>query len=195
MEIGKQIKKCRSELGISQDQLAERIFVSRQSISNWENDKNYPDIKSLVLLSHLFNISLDTLIKGDVNTMKKEITLATENNNMDRFKRNTNIFTVLFIASLVLPIPLFRFLGYSGIAIWILIAISAFYYSLRVEKDKKKLDIQTYKEILAFTEGRALSDIEKERETGKRNYQKLFLAIASGILAIILTIIMLYLLY
>ena len=42
MEIGKQIKKYRSEMGLSQDELAERIFVSRQTISNWGNGKNYP---------------------------------------------------------------------------------------------------------------------------------------------------------
>ena len=57
MEIGKQIKKYRTSLGMSQEMLAERIFVSRQTISNWENDKNYPDIKSLLMLSSLFEIS------------------------------------------------------------------------------------------------------------------------------------------
>lgn len=45
MELGTHIKQYRKELGISQDELAERIFVSRQSISNWENNKTYPDIQ------------------------------------------------------------------------------------------------------------------------------------------------------
>ena len=57
MEIGEQIKKYRTEMGLSQDRLAEKIFVSRQTISNWENNKNYPDVKSLLLLSCLFNVS------------------------------------------------------------------------------------------------------------------------------------------
>ena len=48
MELGNQIKKMRNELSLSQDELAEKIFVSRQSISNWENDKTYPDIKSCI---------------------------------------------------------------------------------------------------------------------------------------------------
>lgn len=48
MEIGKQIKKYRTDIKLSQEALAERIFVSRQTISNWENDKNYPDMKSLL---------------------------------------------------------------------------------------------------------------------------------------------------
>ena len=50
MELGNQIKKYRSELQISQEQLADRIYVSRQTISNWENEKSYPDVNSLVLL-------------------------------------------------------------------------------------------------------------------------------------------------
>ena len=73
MEIGKQIKKYRTDIKLSQEALAERIFVSRQTISNWENDKNYPDMKSLLLLSSLFNVSLDILVKGDLEEMKKEI--------------------------------------------------------------------------------------------------------------------------
>ena len=64
MEIGKQIKKYRTEMKLSQEELAEKIFVSRQTISNWENNKNYPDVKSLLLLSSLFSVSLDILIKG-----------------------------------------------------------------------------------------------------------------------------------
>ncbi|MGL5479995.1 MAG: helix-turn-helix domain-containing protein, partial [Clostridium sp.] len=71
MEIGKQIKKHRTEMKLSQDGLAEKIFVSRQTISNWENNKNYPDIKSLLLLSSLFNVSLDVLVKGDLEKMKE----------------------------------------------------------------------------------------------------------------------------
>ena len=48
MELGKQIKKHRQEAHLSQDELANRIYVSRQTISNWENDKSYPDVNSLV---------------------------------------------------------------------------------------------------------------------------------------------------
>ena len=59
MNLGTQIRKYRTELSLSQDELAEKLFVSRQSISNWENDKTYPDIKSLLLLSEVFSVSLD----------------------------------------------------------------------------------------------------------------------------------------
>ena len=63
MNIGSQIKKYREQLKISQEELADKVFVSRQTISNWENNKNYPDIKSLSLLSYIFNVSIDDFIK------------------------------------------------------------------------------------------------------------------------------------
>ena len=70
MKLGKQIKLHRQEAQLSQEELANRVYVSRQTISNWENDKSYPDVNSLVLLSEIFQTSLDNLIKGDVEVMK-----------------------------------------------------------------------------------------------------------------------------
>ena len=76
MELGKQIMNCRQEADLSQEELAERIYVSRQTISNWENDKSYPDVNSLVLLSEVFHISLDKLIKGDIDRMREEMKIG-----------------------------------------------------------------------------------------------------------------------
>ena len=73
MDVGKQIKKFRQDLKLSQEELASKIFVTRQTISNWENGKNYPDVNSLVMLSQLFNTSLDILVKGDVIEMEKQV--------------------------------------------------------------------------------------------------------------------------
>lgn len=66
-------KKYRNSLGLSQEDLAEKAYVSRQTVSNWETGKNYPDIHSLLLLSSLFDVSLDQLIKGYIEIMKEEI--------------------------------------------------------------------------------------------------------------------------
>ena len=73
MELGSQIKKYRNELALSQDALAEKVYVSRQTISNWENGKSYPDVNSLILLSEVFQTSLDDLIKGDVEVMREQV--------------------------------------------------------------------------------------------------------------------------
>ena len=72
MELNKQIKKYRRMMNLSQEDLAERVYVTRQTISNWETGKSYPDIHSLLLLSSLFNVSLDTLIKGDLEMMREK---------------------------------------------------------------------------------------------------------------------------
>ena len=94
MELSKQIKKYRAEANLSQEELADKVFVSRQTISNWENNKNYPDIKSLVLMSEIFQVSLDNLIKGDLERMKEEI----DTQEYAKFQKDSTIFTVLFIA-------------------------------------------------------------------------------------------------
>ena len=73
MELGSQIKRHRTERGLSQDDLAAKIYVSRQTVSSWENDKTYPDVESLLLLSVLFDVTVDELIKGDVEAMKEAI--------------------------------------------------------------------------------------------------------------------------
>ena len=62
MEIGKQIKKHRTALGLSQDEFADKIFVTRQSVSNWENDNVLPSIEMLVRLADYFNVSTDYLL-------------------------------------------------------------------------------------------------------------------------------------
>ena len=185
MELGGQIKKYRAKANLSQEELADRIFVSRQTISNWENDKNYPDIKSIVLMSEVFQVSLDNLIKGDMGRMKKEI----DTREYARFQKDSTVFTVLFIAMLILPVPL-MLLKWFGLALYLCLSGTGMYFALRVEKYKRKYDIQTYKEIVAFTDGKSLNEIEKAREEGKRPYQKALLAVGSAALVVIIALIM-----
>ena len=61
MELGNQIKHYRIEKGLSQEELAERVYVTRQTISNWENNKNLPDLELIISMSRLFSVSLDDL--------------------------------------------------------------------------------------------------------------------------------------
>ena len=190
MELGTQIRKYRNERTLSQEALAEKVYVSRQTVSNWENDKSYPDVNSLVLLSEVFEISLDQLIKGDVEMMKEQI----DQTDQKKFERLSNIFTILFLAVLITPVPLVHFLSYAGLAIWIVILGAGSYAAMLVEREKKKFDMQTYREIIAFTEGKSLSEIEKAREEGKRPYQKVLLAVASGAAGAIVTMFFLWLL-
>lgn len=190
METGKQIRKYRSEAGLSQEMLAEKIYVSRQTISNWENDKSYPDINSLLRLSEVFHVSIDILIKGDVEKMKEEI----RQEDRQKFEADSKIYTMLFAVLIFTPIPLVHYLNYAGIAIWLALLGITMWFAFRIEKEKKTFDIQTYKEIIAFTEGKCLDEIEKAREEGKRLYQKIFLAAASGLITFVIAALMMWIL-
>lgn len=70
MEVGSKLKKARMNSKLTQEKVAEEIQVSRQTISNWENGKYYPDIINVIKLSNLYNISLDELLKEDLNMIK-----------------------------------------------------------------------------------------------------------------------------
>lgn len=184
MELGSQIKKYRTELELSQDALAEKVYVSRQTISNWENDKSYPDVNSLLLLSEVFHTSIDNLIKGDVEVMKEQVKIE----DKKEFEKLSQIYAFLLLASIVTPIPLVHFLRIAGIVIWCVLMAVTLYIAVLVEKKKKQFDIQTYREIIAFTEGSTLDEISKAREEAKRPYQKAFLALGVAVITLIIAI-------
>lgn len=69
MILSEQIKLCRKQLGMNQADLADAIWVSRNTVSNWERGDTTPDIQSLVLMSALFGLSLDEMVKGDEQVM------------------------------------------------------------------------------------------------------------------------------
>ena len=169
MQLGKHIKQLRHEKSLSQEKLAEMVYVSRQTISNWENDKSYPDINSLVLLSQVLDVTIDQLIKEDIEMMEEQI----NQDDIRKFGYLSNIFAVMMLITIITPIPLVHYLSYLGLGIWLLIFAATFYISILAEKEKKRLNIQTYKEILSFMDGKQLDKINQAREEGKRPYQKI----------------------
>lgn len=176
-------KKYRTELKLSQEELADKIYVTRQTVSNWENDKNYPDIHSLVLLSSLFGISLDDLVKGDVKEMEEEI----KTEDAKKLKRDGWIYFMLLCVTVVSAVPLIVGLWPAGAVVWLAVWGITMLHAHSIEKKKKAYDIQTYKEIKLFMSGRRLDEIEKLREEGKRPYQKwVFVLIAAAIAAAVM---------
>ena len=165
MDISNQIKTRREAMGHSQEQLAEKLYVSRQTISNWERDKTYPDIQSLLMLSVLFDTSIDTLVKGDVTVMEEAV-------ERDRKRMGTRMLwlAVLMLALLVLAFalilsPAFAWMeGAWGIGIAtataFLPAIAALVVATVLERIKRENDLVTYREILAFMNGE--TDIERD---------------------------------
>ena len=122
--------------------------------------------------------------------MKEEINKV----EIQHFKRNSAIFSLLLVLLVISAVPLAVFLGYYGLLITAANSAVSMYYAIKSEKPKKKYDIQTYKEIVVFTEGKELDEIEKARESGKRPYQKVLLPIACGAIAFVVCIILAWLL-
>ena len=181
MELGQRLKDLRNKHNITQEEFADKLYVSRQTISSWENDKSYPDIHSLLMISDMFKISLDDLVKGDIEIMEEKINQSV----IGSFKKDSNIYGVLLMVSLLTVIPMSRLFGIVGDIVWLGIFGLTMYYALKIEKVKKEYDIYTYKEIVAFTKGEKLDAIEKAREEGKRKYQTVILLLAGGLTGII----------
>lgn len=186
MEIGKQIKKHRSELSLSQEEFADKIFVTRQTVSNWENDKSYPDINSLVLMAEVFGVSLDSLVKGDIEEMNEKI----KTEDIEYLNKANRRLTLAFVWDFFMLVPLLKLFGIWGAVIFGTVFILGFIEAVKIEKYKKQMDIQTYKEINAFMEGKRLDEIEKQREIAKRPYQKILIAIGCAVAAFLLTYLM-----
>ena len=186
MEVGAQIKKYRSNMGISQEELAEKVYVSRQTVSNWETGKNYPDIHSVLLLSSVFNVSLDQLIKGDVEIMKKGI----KETEIKKLNKYAGIYAVFLILTVISLVPFIAFMGWYGMIPWIVVYAVAVYFAFKADKVKKENNLSTYKEIVAFMDGKRLDEIEEQQEIGKRPYQTILYMFGSAAIAFIVVYLM-----
>lgn len=180
MNFSKQLKKYRELNGYSQETLAEKIYVTRQTISKWENDKTYPDIHNLIALSVLFDITLDELVKGDVDTMKKIV-------NSEHTDKNTKGMLFFILLALIVGVPSITIFGAKGyLPFGILWAISMI-FALKIEKEKKKANVKTLKEIIAFTEGNPdLETLQKQRNTRKYVVEKGTIVLVFAIICAIL---------
>ncbi len=98
MKIGDKLKEARLKNNMTQEEVAEKIFVSRQSISNWENNKTYPDIGNVIALSDLYEISLDELLKGSDSFMKHL------EESTDLVKSNKKLIGIIILALITMII-------------------------------------------------------------------------------------------
>ncbi len=158
MELSKQIKKYRKRDGQSQEQLAEKIFVSRQTISNWENNRSYPDVQNLMMLSVLFNVSIDELIKGDIENLR-------EQTHYKKWRLCSNIMLVSSIIAIFLFVPAILQDNRTLLITSIVLYFTAFIASIPLEIMKHKQGIHTYRQLIDFYDGKnirqkkSLSDI------------------------------------
>ena len=99
MEFGDQIRNIRKKENLTQEQFAIKLNVSRQAVSNWENNKNLPDIGMLILMSDVFQISLDQLVKGEdhMNNMTEKVIRDGSETRRARFNMITTLIGGSFL--------------------------------------------------------------------------------------------------
>jgi transcriptional regulator with XRE-family HTH domain len=131
MEIGKKLKETRLKCNMTQEQVSEMLYVSRQTISNWENEKSYPDIVSIIKLSDLYSISLDELLKGDKKMIEhlEDSTNIVESNTklIVAITANIVLLLVLFIIASLLPNSRYLLAATFSIAV---VAVSFLLYQI-----------------------------------------------------------------
>lgn len=160
MELSRQLKTRREEQGLSQDEVAKAIFVSRQTISNWETDKTYPDVQSLLLLSQLYDTSIDELVRGDAGRIQQVVERDSRKMRLLSYGMiGFSLLAFLFLLgfSLAWPEPSsFARMSKGNIAggvTFIVLYVIGFGMAIAIDRLKKKHDIVTYREIDRFLKG------------------------------------------
>lgn len=137
-DIGSKIKNARLEKKITQEQVAELLGVSRQTISNWENAKSYPDIISVIKMSECYDVSLDYLLKGE-QKMDSYYDYLEESTNVvkSNIKRNKMITILSYLLIWAIAMIAFWFfkddssaMGYSLLYLWVLLPVTTFFVSV-----------------------------------------------------------------
>ena len=142
-DIGSKIKAARLEKKLTQEQVAEILGVSRQTISNWENEKSYPDIISVIKMSDCYEVSLDYLLKRE-QKMKTYYDYLEESTNVVKSNANRNkIITILsYMHVWAIAMLVFWFftsgsdaMGYSLMFLWIILPVTTFVVSIVIGKN------------------------------------------------------------
>ncbi len=144
MDIGNKLQQARANAGMTQEQVSAALGVSRQTISNWENERTYPDIKSVVLLSDLYNVSLDYLLKGkEVPSMPSYLDYLEESTNIVISKRKLSMLILILSYLMIWAASLIVFwffisgsdaMGYGLMFLYILLPVTTLVISFLIGK-------------------------------------------------------------
>lgn len=140
MKIADKIKNARTQKGYTQEQAAEHLLVSRQTISNWENSKSLPDIISILRMSELYELSLDELLKGDKAVLKKiekDVRAAKVEKKMVKFAWISIVIGALFLilGESFEGNPFIDFV--SGALPWVLLGLLLLFAILYLNKEER----------------------------------------------------------
>lgn len=143
MEIGSKLKNARNEKGITQEQAAELLGVSRQTISNWENNKSYPDIISVIKMSNVYSVSLDHLLKEETSMKQTYQEFLEESTNTVKAKRCLGKIVLLSTYFIIWSVALIVFWqtkgpitsGFDVAFRWLLLPLYLFVATVTVAKN------------------------------------------------------------
>ena len=145
MDIGTKIKDARIAAQLTQEQVAEALGVSRQTMSNWENNKTYPDIVSVIKMSDLYEISLDHLLKEkEEMPMSNYIDYLEESTNTVKSQKKLSLTILLatYLGIWAFALIVFWFfisgsdaMGYSLVFLWIILPVATLVISFLIGKN------------------------------------------------------------
>ena len=140
MRIADKIKNARIQKGYTQEQVAEKLLVSRQTVSNWENGKSLPDIISIIRMSDLYELSLDEMMKGDKALLKKverDVGAVKAEKKLIKFAWISIVIgTILIILGEIFEgNPLIDFM--NGALPWVLLGLMFLFAILYLNKEEK----------------------------------------------------------
>ena len=136
MNLGSQLKKFRESKSFSQEDVARKVGVTRQAVYKWESNKSYPDIDNLILLSDLYEVTIDELIKGSGDARE-----GLDKKDKDECEDDDEVNDFGFFIGIVL-IFVGIFIGIEGVSLFITISgmlIMVFY------SDVKKIIVNEFK--------------------------------------------------
>ena len=177
MDIGNQIRERRARLGLSQDELAQKLYVSRVTISHWETGKTLPDVQSMLLLANLFDTTIDELVRGDVDEMREMVKRSEQRSKV--FAVALATVEVIVITALVVTAVAGR--DYLEPVLRLLLAVLVLAFSIAVLVARRGAgaeDAKSAADLLGATTG---DPVEAARENGASLGMRLVLQVFAGL--------------
>ncbi len=177
MDIGNQIRERRQRLGLSQDELAQRLYVSRVTVSHRETNKTLPDVQSMLLLANLFGTTIDEMVRGDVDEMREMV---------EKSEQQRKAFAIALRAVEVTVIAVLAFMAVAGrdyldsalrLLLSVLVLASAV-VALVARRGGEGREAKSAAELLGAASG---DPVEAARESASANVMRLVLQVFVGL--------------
>ena len=186
MKIGQHIYQLRTTQNLTQEELASKVYVTRQTVSNWERGYSYPDLQSLMTISEYFNISVHELLKEDLPKIERSLSMKAH----QHFQQLSTEFTLLLIWFVISSIFSVYFFRENGLLLNLIISSPWLVYkAFQVERYKNDYQLRTYQDISDFLAGEITQPIKAPSHS-----KTLFWNVLNFLLTMILSFLAVYLL-